>query len=686
MTTGRERLPSPDDPVTVLHGVGPTLAGRLAESGVTTVGDVLATLPRRYEDRGDVVPVAEATEAGAKVTVQVRMGPLRIHRLRGRRYMSRTTVGDGTGTLPVVWFGSFPRSGLPDEGTEIRLYGRLTLGRDAQPQLVNPEVSGADGPLVRQRCVYPAIQGVSAGRWVRIVTAALAHVEGLGDPLPEDLRRAFGLAGLADSFAAVHGRADRGVDLNSLVRGTTPWQRRLAFDELLVLQAKLADRHDRRARVRGPRCVVDDSLRDTALAMLPFQLTVGQRRAIREIADDLQRPAPMARLLQGDVGSGKTVVAALAMLIAVSSGHQAALLAPTELLAAQHHRSLTGLFAPAGSAPVLITGAQGAGERSETGSRLRDGSASLVVGTHALIQEEVEFHRLGLVVVDEQHRFGTAQREALVRKGVNPHVLVMTATPIPRSLALCLYGDLELSVIGDLPPGRAPVRTEIRGPASRNAIREFLQSEIRAGGRAYVVCPSIDGTEATDIPSAVEQYEALKAQFPEIGVGLVHGRMDRDEREQTASDFRSGEVQILVATTVIEVGVDVPEASIMVIEGAERFGLSTLHQLRGRVGRGERPSWCIAIHGRDVGDEASRRLAVFASCHDGFELAEKDLQQRGPGELDGLRQWGSHGLRFVDLARDADLVERTRDAARRLAAEGRLAPILNALAPWHARS
>jgi ATP-dependent DNA helicase RecG len=415
--------------------------------------------------------------------------------------------------------------------------------------------------------------------------------------------------------------------------------------------------------------------------MLPFNLTAAQRRVVSEIAEDLEGPHPMARLVQGDVGCGKTAVAALALRLVLESGHQAAMMAPTELLAEQHARTLQRLFDKTPFDVHLLTST--ANDRDRVAKGLAKGSIRLVVGTHALIQGHLEFEDLGLAVVDEQHRFGVSQRESLLEKGSAPHMLVMTATPIPRTLALTLYGDLDVSVIDQLPPGRRPVKTVVRDGSSQKKFLEFLRHEVADGGRVFVVFPKIDSSEATKSPALEERAADIAAQLQPARVGMVHGRMPREARESVTERFRSGEIQVLLATTVVEVGVDVPEASVMVIHGSDRFGLSQLHQLRGRVGRGDRPSWCVLMTEGELSETARMRLDVMCRTNDGFEIAEADLELRGPGEMTGFKQWGSAGFRFADLLVHQDLVGIARDVAARLAAEGRLEEVKKNLRKYH---
>jgi ATP-dependent DNA helicase RecG len=672
------------DPVERLPGVGPATARVLAAAGIRRIGHLLTLVPRAYEDRATIRSLESPGSAGDKVLVRGTCGPFTVRRTRRRLWIATTLLRGADGELPLAWFSAYRPGGLPAEGDEVLLFGRLGRNRSDRLQMVNPERLADGAEESRLHPVYRAVDGVSPARLRRLVGAARGMVPSVEDPLPEGVRRRLGLEDLGESLAVLQDPFAIGdEDIAAVMRGDSRWHRRLAFNELLLLQTELARRRVGRASTPGPRCVVDDPLRDTAVRMLPFELTAAQRRVVGEIAADLQRPSPMARLLQGDVGSGKTVVAAMGMLIAVRNGLQAALLAPTEILAEQHARSLAALFRPAGIDVDLMTSGLAEPQRRRVRSRFAGGDGSIVVGTHAIFQEAFSFCRLGLAVIDEQHRFGTAQRQSLVAKGTDPHVLVMTATPIPRTLALGLYGDLDVSVIDELPPGRTPIRTEIRHFDRRARIEAFLEAEIRDGGRAYVVCPAIDEGDATGAPSAQDRYQALQRALPGIGVGLVHGRMARAERDAVTSAFRDGSIQVLVATTVVEVGVDVPEASVMVIEGAERFGLSQLHQLRGRVGRGRRSSWCIAVVGDSVGDEGIRRLQTFASTADGFRLAEEDLAMRGPGELTGLQQWGALGFRFADLARDADLLAAATEVSRELADTGDLEAVEIGLRIFH---
>jgi ATP-dependent DNA helicase RecG len=680
----------PDASVDQLVGIGPRLREGLAREKVDRIRDLLFHVPYRWEDRTRRMPLDRRLTPNEWILVCGRVSISSVRHARRRRMRIVTgRVDDGLGVLPVVWFNQPWIARWLREDTELSLYGPVRRGRDGRLEMVNPELNEIDeGGVEAIVPVYRKLGPLSGRRLRRLVQQALEAAPRCVDPLPESLRRELGFPELSQVLLELHDPPIPDDDesrrrvVDDLNRRASRGHRRLAFDELLAFACVVADHRSRRLGQRAPMCPGEASLDDLARQMFPFSLTSAQRRVVGEIIDDLGRPYPMARLIQGDVGSGKTAVATLALRVALEAGHQGALMAPTELLAEQHARTLESFFRETGFEIGLLSASLPAADRRAVRSGLADGRIRLAVGTHALLQESTRFQNLALVVVDEQHRFGVSHRQALLEKGTAPHMLVMTATPIPRSLALTVYGDLELSIIDELPPGRRPVQTVVRTAADRAKLCAFLAEVVAEGGRVFFVCPAIEHSDDTGLPAVEDLVGELRSSLPEAVIGVVHGRMTRSEREQTAESFRDGRVQVLVATTVVEVGVDVAEASVMVVEAAERFGLSQLHQLRGRVGRGERRSWCVLLAGSGMTEEARRRLDVLCRSNDGFEIAEADLVARGPGELTGLRQWGPADFRFANLVRDRDLVERARSLAGKLAKEGGLAEIRRGLARY----
>ncbi|MFP3941666.1 MAG: ATP-dependent DNA helicase RecG [Thermoanaerobaculia bacterium] len=674
MSGPRTRL-RPGDPVGSLPGVGPVRAGHLAAAGIETVGDLLAHLPHRYEDRREVGTVARVLEAWRRdprprrATLRGRLERVRRIRLRRRRLsLVRARFEDGTGALPVIWFN---RPYLPSRvaaGAEYLLHGELRPaggGGTEPPELVNPSCEPAEESLHAGRIVpvYPAAGELGPAAMRRLLAAAFDRLdpESIRDALPPELRARHGLPAVGPALREIH-RPGRDADVAALEERRAPAHRRLVYGELLELQLALAGlRRDRAREPRRQRYGAPDRLAALARKVLPFRPTGDQLRALEEIGRDLAAPWPMLRLLQGDVGSGKTAVAAMALLHAVESGLQAVLMAPTELLAEQHHRSLRGLL---GGRCRLGLVTASAPDAPEVRAALARGKIDLAVGTHALIQDGVEVPRLGLAVIDEQHRFGVVQRRSLQAKGRGADVLVMTATPIPRSLALTQYGELDLSVIAEMPPGRKPVATEVVPIRERREVYRRLTRALDRGERGYVVFSRIE-----DAGDRVPSLEACGPTVREwLGSGrtaVLHGGTDPGERDRTVAAFAAGEVSALLATTVVEVGVDVPEATWMVIEGAERFGLAQLHQLRGRVGRGRAASRCVAVAGEST-ETGRRRLDVFAGCTDGFRIAEEDLRIRGFGELLGTRQAGVLGFRVADPVADREWLERARRDAEEL--------------------
>ncbi|HRC85145.1 MAG TPA: ATP-dependent DNA helicase RecG [Thermoanaerobaculia bacterium] len=656
-----------DTPLELVRGIGPVRAGQLKAAGLLTVGDLLFHLPFRYEDRRTISTAASLPTEGAAALVG-KLSGLAAVRVRKRGLsLVRGRFEDATGSLPVVWFNRPYLPGWVRPGTEYLLYGDLRRS-GSKLELVNPSCEPAAEAVHGARIVpvYSQAGEVGPALLRRLFAELLPQVDWLAipEPLPAELLERRGLLSLPESLRQLHLPAGE-ADVALLNAFASPAHTRLVFGELLELQLRLAQfREQERASAKPHRYQVDDAVRQAAREVLPFRLTGAQRRVLKEIVDDLQAPQPMLRLLQGDVGSGKTVVAALAMVVALESGLQAAFMAPTELLAEQHFRTLSKVLGGRYRL-ALLTGSQERSAAAESRAAVERGEVQVVVGTHALIESRVSFARLGLAVIDEQHRFGVGQRQGLEAKGARPDLLVMTATPIPRSLALTAYGDLAISVLDELPPGRRPIATEVLPAGSRKAVYARLRRELEGGARAYVVFPLIEESELVEAEAVAALGRKIQEELAPIPSELLHGQLPAEERERILRAFAAGEIQALLATTVIEVGIDVPEATVMVIESAERFGLSQLHQLRGRVGRGSAPSRCIALHGK-LSAEAQRRLEVFAASQDGFRIAEADLEIRGPGDLLGTRQAGLPRLRVANLLRDQRWLEAAREEARRL--------------------
>jgi ATP-dependent DNA helicase RecG len=658
-------------PVTVLRGVGDALALRLRALGVETTQDLLFLLPLRYEDRTRVVPLGEL-RAGQRAAVE---GEVLLTDVvfRGRRQML-CKISDGSGFLILRFFHftAQQQNGLA-RGARIRCFGEARRGPTGL-EMVHPEYRRIDpNALIKPEDhltpIYPLTEGVTQGRLRLLVGLALDQTGAgdIADWLPPSVLADSRLPCLREALLAVHRPpADAPVDL--LLSGRHPAQRRLAFEELLAHQLSLKLLRQKIQSEPGWPLASNGAVKASLLAALPFRLTNAQQRALLEIERDLTLPKPMLRLVQGDVGCGKTLVAALAATQAVQTGRQVALMAPTELLADQHAQNFRLWFEPLGVAVAVLTGRQTGKARSAVLEGIRAGHAPIVVGTHALFQESVEFSSLALVIVDEQHRFGVHQRLSLREKGAadghQPHQLIMTATPIPRTLAMTAYADLDVSVIDELPPGRTPVKTVVLADARRDEVVQRIRTACLEGRQAYWVCPLIDESEEMPYQAAEETAAALGAALPDLRVGLVHGRMPSAAKEAMMRRFKEGKIQLLVATTVIEVGVDVPNATLMVIENAERMGLAQLHQLRGRVGRGQHASSCLLLYRSPLSSLARERLAVMRDTNDGFEVARRDLDLRGPGELLGTRQTGLAQMRVADLTRDADLLPRVQIAAQ----------------------
>lgn len=646
---------APDTPVRYLKGVGPKTAQRFEKLGILTLADLLCHYPRRYVDFTQPYSIAQApaeTECVVKAEVYAKLGG---RMLPGGRQMERLTAGDGVSTLEVTWFNNPYAIKKLEIGQEYFFQGLLTGGM-LRRQMVNPQVrTAAQITAAPLEAVYPQTEGLSSTVIARCIQQLLPHAELLADPLPAEMRRKYRLPDKADAVRAIHCPASP--------EQAAAARRRLIYEELLVLQLGIGCLKSRGAADTGaPMRLIDPA---PFWESLPFAPTGAQRRAVTEILADMSGQHAMNRLLQGDVGSGKTLVAAAAIWACIRSGYQAALLAPTEILATQHAESLNRMLAPFGMRVALLTGGMKAAARRTTLAAIRDDQADCVVGTHAILGGGVEFARLGLAVIDEQHRFGVRQRGMLAEKAVNPHLLVMSATPIPRTLGLLIYGDLDISLLDELPPGRTPVKTRAITGKKREDLYHFLDTEIGRGRQVYLVCPAIEDSPDAALKAVKGYYEQVaKPLLPNRRVGLMHGKLKPKEKAAVMQDFKEGKLDALVSTTVIEVGVDVPNASVMVIENAERYGLSALHQLRGRVGRGAAESWCFLVSDHE-GEAVRQRLHFLCTTTDGFAVAQYDLENRGPGDFFGSRQHGLPSLQIADLMNDT----RTLHAAQAEAAD-----------------
>jgi len=659
-------------PLQFLKGVGPRRAADLARAGLATVEDLLYRFPLRYEDRSRLQPIASIRPGGtALVSGRILSTAVRTTRRPGFKVFE-ALVGDETGALRATWLNQPYLRDVFVRGQYVMLFGPVEHHGSFGLQLTNPQhetLDEHDGETIHAGRIVPIYEkagSVTPKMQRRIVHDVLERLPSdLVDPLPEAVRQRHQLPSRYAALLAAHfPPTDAHVD--TLNRFATPAQQRLIFEEAFAFQVGLLARRRHWAlETKAASIVVDDRIRASARATLPFKLTMGQRQALKEIVDDLRRPHAMNRLLQGDVGAGKTIVALLAAVVAMENGLQVAFMAPTEILSEQHYLTIARLLRGSKFVVGQLTGGRGGGSRSGREALAR-GDIDLVVGTHALVQKGVTFKRLGLVIIDEQHRFGVLQRAVLRTKGAQPDVLVMTATPIPRTLALTLYGDLDVSVIRDRPPGRLPVKTAARPESRREEVYAFVGEQVRAGRQAYVVFPLVEESQKVDLRAATEMADHLAQDvFPSLRVGLLHGRLKSDARDRVMQAFAAGEIDIVVATTVIEVGVDVPNATVMVVEHAERFGLSQLHQLRGRVGRGRHQSYCCLLYQSPLSDDAHRRLKALTETPDGFEIAERDLAIRGPGDFFGTRQAGAPTFRLVDLVRDERIVQQAQEDAGR---------------------
>ncbi len=680
-------------PIQFVKGVGPRFAEKLAARGILTADDALFFFPKGYEDRRRIVPI-RSLKPGMTVPVKGTVTGIRGgHGRFGGPKVLEVTLSDGSGRLSAKWFRFHPSLASRFQvGETVVLCGPVRLFQ-FQPEMHHPEILGAGeeqdpahlGGIVP---VYPEVPGVPP-RILRKIQREVVRTRASSfrEFFPRWMLEAAGVPPIHESLATLH-FPPSGEDAEMLLSFSSPAQKRLVFGELFYIQWALAKRRAGVVKEQAMPLRWDKEIVSEIKNRLPFSLTGAQRRVVNEILKDMAEPHPMHRLLQGDVGSGKTIVAWIAALVAWRNGAQAALMAPTEILAEQHYRRFVSLCRGLPVRIVLLTSSVSARERKDLGREIREGKADIVIGTHAIIQEGIEFARLGFGIVDEQHRFGVLQRAALRGKAKSaPHLLVMTATPIPRTLAMTLYGDLDVSVIDEMPPGRTPVATKVVPESGRMAAWARVRKEIAEGGRAYIVLPLVEESEKLTLRDATRTAERVRASFPGIGVGLLHGRMKTEEKDETMRRFQEGEIRILVSTTVIEVGIDVPEATVMMIENAERFGLSQLHQLRGRVGRGSRPSVCLLFVEGNQGEEAAARLSVMERTTDGFRIAEEDLKIRGPGDFAGVRQSGIPDLVFSDIVRDARILSLSREiAARLLSKDPDLSLPENAdLAKWIAR-
>jgi ATP-dependent DNA helicase RecG len=657
--------------LTSLRGVGPALAEKLHRLGVYKPEDLLFVLPLRYEDRTRITPVGSLT-LGQRAVIEAEVELTEVA-FRGRRVML-CRVGDGTGllTLRFFYFYRAQQQGLA-RGKKVRCYGEVRRG-PAGLEMVHPEyrlLTAANSQLEEHLTpIYPATEGLQQGRLRSLINQVLDQQQPIADYLPEELIAAQALPSIVAAVTYLH-RPPKDALLEQLLAGKHPAQQRLAMEEMLAHHLSLRQIRQRAERLKSlPMPAVNEGLATQFIQNLPFELTGDQRNALEVIQDDLARPHPMMRLLQGDVGCGKTVVAAAAALHAVSAGAQAALMAPTELLTEQHRDNLQAWFKPLGVELAWLSGALKSKQRAQTYAAIATGQAQVIVGTHALFQTGLEYKQLGLVIVDEQHRFGVHQRLSLMEKGAaganRPHQLVMTATPIPRTLAMTMYADLDVSVIKEMPPGRQSITTVAMSEERRGEVVTRVRAACAEGQRAYWVCPLIEESEALHYQNAESTHAMLSEALNGLSVGLIHGRMKNDAKEAVMKSFAAGELQVLVATTVIEVGVDVPEATLMIIENAERMGLAQLHQLRGRVGRGSRKSSCVLLYHPPLSQHATERINVMRATGDGFVIAQKDLELRGPGEVLGKRQTGLLQMRVADLLRDAGLLPQIQELAQLL--------------------
>src|SRR2546425_1281442 len=654
-------------------GAGPRRAGLLASRDIRTVQDLLLHLPKSYQDRAHFIPLS-GLKIGQDAAVHARVYRSRVIQTRTRGRILDVILTDGSSFVHAKWFhGTYLQTREFSAGREVVLFGRVDFDRyESKVVFFNPEFElldeGKDSASLdigRYVPVYEEVGGITSRQLRHIIAAALADsAKDINDPLPEEILEAHGLPDLRTCLERVH-FPEPDDELTKLNQRRSPYHRRLIFEEFFLLELIFALRRIQSRSREGVRFETSERIRQQVKMILPFHPTAVQKRVLKEIVDDLKAPYPMVRLLQGDVGSGKTIVAFEAIVIAVSNGYQAALMAPTEILAEQHFLNAKRILAPLNYRIAVVRRGIKKAEKQELLEKIASGEIQVIVGTHALLEERTLFRNLGMVVIDEQHRFGVVQRLQMMAKGENPNTLVMTATPIPRTLAMTLYGDLDLSVIDEMPPGRSPIRTIHAIDREAERIYKIIAGQLLEGRQAYVVYPVIEESEKVDLKSATEGFKKLSEIFESRRVALLHGRLKSEEKEATMRSFAAGEIDILVSTTVIEVGVDVSNATVMLIEHAERFGLAQLHQLRGRVGRGSHLSSCVLMTPGRLNDAARQRIHAIVSTIDGFRLAEVDLQLRGPGEMAGTRQSGIPEFRVANLMTDTELLALAQKEAQR---------------------
>ena len=650
-------------------GVGPKMVENLAKLGIEKVQDLLFHLPLRYQDRTRVYPIG-GTQHGQEVMIQGEVEHSEI--VYRRRRMMICTISDNTGTITLRFFHfSNAQQQALSHGTKISCFGEVRLGASTR-EMVHPEykILKSDNELTLTDSltpIYPTTKGLQQRSLLRLIGEAIAQLDELHDLIPDSINQQYHLGSLKNALHTLH-RPTAELSVVQLLERTHPSQQRLIFEELLAHHLSLRKLREQQKQAAGIPLNFTNNYYNALLKTLPFDLTGAQKKVIQEIDSDLKQSWPMSRLVQGDVGSGKTLVAAAAALSATEAGYQVALMAPTEILAEQHLKSFSEWLEPLNLNVILLSGKQKVVDKREALEDIVTGKCHLVVGTHALFQNDVHFQRLGLIIIDEQHRFGVHQRLALREKGKQadfyPHQLVMTATPIPRTLAMTTYADMDYSVIDELPPGRTPVKTVVISNTRRPKIVERINSVCADGAQVYWVCTLIEESEALQCQNAEETWELLKEALPDLNIGLIHGRMKSDEKEQIMAEFKAGKINLLVATTVIEVGVDVPNASLMIIENAERLGLAQLHQLRGRVGRGSRASSCVLMYQSPLSQNGKRRLEALRNSNDGFEIAKIDLEIRGPGEVFGTRQTGELQFKIANLMEDQPLLPKVQQAAQ----------------------